>query len=197
MSNAARVITTTTNTVVDSANTAVSIGRWSNLAIIASSFRSAFPFPHLITSLGRFPPDDTSFLPLVLISALFKCFACSYMSWISIAGREADMLTLVAPLSQEVGASFPTCSGNFPQGIYPSSRNRAEKIEVSPIPYEGPYAPSLWTQGVTRSLEGSNEPRGSYREILGVLGPMWTRGAGDDFDTTPDTTQGATRSHGA
>jgi hypothetical protein len=38
MSNAARVITTTTSTVVDSANTTVSIGRWSNLAIIAFSF---------------------------------------------------------------------------------------------------------------------------------------------------------------
>jgi hypothetical protein len=35
MSNVASVITTTTNTVVDSANAAVSIGRWSNLAIIA------------------------------------------------------------------------------------------------------------------------------------------------------------------
>jgi hypothetical protein len=40
MSNAESVITTTTNTVVDSANIAVSIGRWSNLAIIASSFLS-------------------------------------------------------------------------------------------------------------------------------------------------------------
>jgi len=38
MSNVDNVITTTTNTVVDSANTAVSIGRWSNLAIIALSF---------------------------------------------------------------------------------------------------------------------------------------------------------------
>jgi hypothetical protein len=36
-SNVASVITTTTNTAVDSANTAVSIGRWSNLAIIALS----------------------------------------------------------------------------------------------------------------------------------------------------------------
>ena len=35
MRNVASVITTTTNTVVVSANTAVSIGRWSNLAIIA------------------------------------------------------------------------------------------------------------------------------------------------------------------
>jgi hypothetical protein len=40
MSNVANVITTTTNTVVDSANSAVSIGRWSNLAIIAFSFLS-------------------------------------------------------------------------------------------------------------------------------------------------------------
>jgi hypothetical protein len=38
MSNVANVITTTTNTVVDSANSAVSIGRWSNLAIIGFSF---------------------------------------------------------------------------------------------------------------------------------------------------------------
>jgi hypothetical protein len=43
MSNVDNVITTTTNTVVDSANSAVSIGRWSNLAIIAfSSFLSAW-----------------------------------------------------------------------------------------------------------------------------------------------------------
>jgi hypothetical protein len=35
--NVASVITTTTKTAVDSANTAVSIGRWSNLAIIALS----------------------------------------------------------------------------------------------------------------------------------------------------------------
>src|SRR5215211_3655680 len=40
MSNVDNVTTTTSNTVVDSANTAVSIGRWSNLAIIASSFLS-------------------------------------------------------------------------------------------------------------------------------------------------------------
>ena len=36
MSNVDNVTTTTTNTVVASANAAVSIGRWSNLAIIAS-----------------------------------------------------------------------------------------------------------------------------------------------------------------
>jgi hypothetical protein len=35
-SNVLSVTTTTTNKVVDSANSAVSIGRWSNLAIIAS-----------------------------------------------------------------------------------------------------------------------------------------------------------------
>src|SRR5215212_3114780 len=40
MSNVESVITTTTNTVVVSANSAVSIGRWSNLAIIAFSFLS-------------------------------------------------------------------------------------------------------------------------------------------------------------
>jgi hypothetical protein len=40
MSNVDSVITTTTNTVVVSANSAVSIGRWSNLAIIAFSFLS-------------------------------------------------------------------------------------------------------------------------------------------------------------
>jgi hypothetical protein len=44
MSNVANVITTTTNTVVDSANSAVSIGRWSNLAIIAS-FLSPLALP--------------------------------------------------------------------------------------------------------------------------------------------------------
>ena len=38
MSNVDSVITTTTKMVVDSAKTAVSLGRWSNLAIIASSF---------------------------------------------------------------------------------------------------------------------------------------------------------------
>jgi hypothetical protein len=42
MSNVESVITTTTNTVVVSANSAVSIGRWSNLAIIAFSFLSLF-----------------------------------------------------------------------------------------------------------------------------------------------------------
>jgi hypothetical protein len=40
MSNVDSVITTTTNTAVDNANSAVSMGRWSNLAIIASSFLS-------------------------------------------------------------------------------------------------------------------------------------------------------------
>jgi len=38
MSTVLSVITTTANTVVVSANSAVSIGRWSNLAIIALSF---------------------------------------------------------------------------------------------------------------------------------------------------------------
>jgi len=42
MSNVVNVTTTTTNTVVDSANSAVSIGRWSNLASIASSFLSVW-----------------------------------------------------------------------------------------------------------------------------------------------------------
>jgi len=42
MSNVDNVTTTTNNTVVASANTAVSTGRWSNLAIIAFSFLS-FP----------------------------------------------------------------------------------------------------------------------------------------------------------
>src|SRR5829696_8543863 len=37
MSNVDNVTTTTTNKIVDSANSAVSIGRWSNLAIIACS----------------------------------------------------------------------------------------------------------------------------------------------------------------
>ena len=41
MSNVASVITTTNNTVVESANSAVSIGRWSSLAIIAFSPFSA------------------------------------------------------------------------------------------------------------------------------------------------------------
>jgi hypothetical protein len=41
-STVASVITTTTNTLVDSANSAVSIGRWSNLAIIAFSLYLGF-----------------------------------------------------------------------------------------------------------------------------------------------------------
>ena len=43
MSNVESVITTTTNKVVVSANSAVSIGRWSNLAIIALSPFIYFP----------------------------------------------------------------------------------------------------------------------------------------------------------
>jgi hypothetical protein len=43
MSNVDNVTTTTTNTIVANANAAVSIGRWSNLAIIAfSSFVSVW-----------------------------------------------------------------------------------------------------------------------------------------------------------
>jgi hypothetical protein len=43
MSNVDNVTTTTNNTIVDSANAAVSRGRWSNLAIIAfSSFLSVW-----------------------------------------------------------------------------------------------------------------------------------------------------------
>jgi hypothetical protein len=38
MSNVVSVITTTTNTIVVSATSAVSIGRWSNIAIIVFSF---------------------------------------------------------------------------------------------------------------------------------------------------------------
>jgi hypothetical protein len=40
MSNVDNVTTTTNNKIVDSANSAVSIGRWSNLASIAFSFHS-------------------------------------------------------------------------------------------------------------------------------------------------------------
>jgi hypothetical protein len=43
MSNVDSVITTTTNTVVVSANSAVSIGRWSNLATIAFSLSVQAP----------------------------------------------------------------------------------------------------------------------------------------------------------
>jgi hypothetical protein len=63
MSNVAKVITTTTSTAVESANAAVSLGRWSNLAIIASSFRTAFSFTCLITGLGWLHPNHTSFFP--------------------------------------------------------------------------------------------------------------------------------------
>ena len=42
MSNVESVITTTTNTVVVSANSAVSIGRWSNLAIIDVRYRLSY-----------------------------------------------------------------------------------------------------------------------------------------------------------
>ena len=69
------------------------------------------------------------------------------------------------------------------------------KIEVSSMSYEGPYAPSLWPQGVIR-IGGPSEPPGSFREILGVSRLLKMRGAGDDFDTTADTTGGATRSNG-
>jgi hypothetical protein len=40
--------------------------------------------------------------------------------------------------------------GQFFPGHLLSSRHRAEKIEVSPMPYEDPYAPSLWPHGVSR-----------------------------------------------
>jgi hypothetical protein len=127
MSNVASVITTTTNTVVDSANSAVNIGLWSNLAIIASSFRSAFPFPYLSASLGWSRPKDTSFLLLVLMSVLCEPFARSYVPWISFGVREPDKITLVVPLSREVGASFPTRSGNFSQANSASIDNRAAR----------------------------------------------------------------------
>jgi hypothetical protein len=63
------------------------------------------------------------------------------------------------------------------------------------MPCEDPYAPSLWPRGVSR-MEGSSGPRSSYREILGVPRLAGTREAGDDSDTTPDTTHGATRING-
>jgi len=73
-SNVDNVITTTTNTVVDSANSAVSIGRWSNLAIIAFSFRCTFPFPYLTFNLDWLLSDDTSFPSLVQMSVLCETF---------------------------------------------------------------------------------------------------------------------------
>jgi hypothetical protein len=56
MSNVASVITTTTNTAVDSANSAVSIGRWSNLASIAFSF-------HTFTRRSSWLRNDCTILP--------------------------------------------------------------------------------------------------------------------------------------
>jgi hypothetical protein len=79
MSNVDNVITTTTNTVVDSANSAVSVGRWSNLAIIAFSFLTYFCFSFLTASIDWLGSDDTSFPPLVLISVLCEPFARSYI----------------------------------------------------------------------------------------------------------------------
>jgi hypothetical protein len=38
----------------------------------------------------------------------------------------ADMLTVVPPLSWEVGDGFLTCSGIFSRGIFPSSRSYPE-----------------------------------------------------------------------
>jgi hypothetical protein len=72
--------------------------------------------------------------------------------------------------------------------------DRAEKVEGSPVPYENPYAPSLWPRGVTRI--GALAGLGVATEILGALRLMGTRGAGDDFDTTPDTTHSATPRNG-
>jgi ACS family hexuronate transporter-like MFS transporter len=49
------ILATTNNTVVVSANSAVSIGRWSNLAIISFSFLCSFAFPYL-TASSRLTP---------------------------------------------------------------------------------------------------------------------------------------------
>jgi hypothetical protein len=80
MSNVANVITTTTNTVVESANSAVSIGRWSNLAIIAFSFLSIFgkadhtaPPPWLVgllISSGAIP--YSSFFPFPAFGTILR-----------------------------------------------------------------------------------------------------------------------------
>ena len=70
MSNVASVITTTTNTVVDSANAAVSMGRWSNLAIIASSFLCVF---------GK--ADHTAPPPQLLGVLVSRAIPCSYSSF--------------------------------------------------------------------------------------------------------------------
>jgi hypothetical protein len=78
MSNVDSVITTTTNTVVDSANAAVSIGRWSNLAIIAFSFLYVL-FLYLTASLDWLRSDDTSFPPLVLMGVLCEPFSRCYI----------------------------------------------------------------------------------------------------------------------
>jgi hypothetical protein len=63
------------------------------------------------------------------------------------------------------------------------------------MPYEGPYAPPLWPQGATRigALAGpwvAPERSWVWPRLMG------TRGAGDNFDTTSDTTQDATPGNG-
>ena len=153
MSNVASVITTTNNTVVDSANSAVSIGRWSNLSIIASSFRCAFSFPYLAPSLDWLRSNDTSFLPLVLISVHCEPFARYYLPWISFDVLEPDMLTLVAPPSREVVGSFPTCSGNSSRLVPPSVGNRVGRTRLRPA-LRGPVSIHVLS---LRALLGQDE----------------------------------------
>jgi Major intrinsic protein len=114
MSNVDSVITTTTNTVVASANTAVSIGRWSNLAIIASSFLSSFAFPYLTASLDWHRFDDTSFPTSRLYERPLQTFR-SLLDSTDLLGEvlEHGLVTLVASLSWEVGDGFLTWLGNL------------------------------------------------------------------------------------
>src|SRR5215211_2925408 len=43
---------------------------------------------------------------------------------------EPGKVTLVVPLSWEVGDGFLTCSGNFSRDIFPTLRNRAERSRL-------------------------------------------------------------------
>jgi hypothetical protein len=41
------------------------------------------------------------------------------------------MLTVMAPLSWEVGEGFLTCSGNFSRDIFPGLRDRTERWRLA------------------------------------------------------------------
>src|SRR5215210_2812369 len=129
MSNADNVTTTATNTIVASAKAAVSIGRWSNLASIASFLSLFFRFlVYLTANLDWLRSNHTSFPPLVLMSVLCEPLGCSYIRWISFMRvLELGKVTLAAPLSREVGDGFLNCSGNLSRDIFPNVSNQAER----------------------------------------------------------------------